>query len=178
MSKEYDSRLGYRAMEELRDHVQHRELPIAEIGFPGIRVVGEDSVENISIRLDARKLRDDKTFKASILAELRIDDHGGCELKPLIRDYVTGIGQVHDAVRNLMAKDVLSSEAFVLEMISRYKAGAPTDASLVGLYAIADEGAKLVERLPLFDDPMKRRARLMQRNSTGTEKLRFIVTSE
>ena len=179
IAEELDSRLGYRTMEELRNHAQHRELPIAEIGFPGIRVDGgaEKHVENISIRLDAVKLRDGG-FDAAILAELAVDDQGGSELKPLIREYVAGIGQIHDAVRKLMTKGVSSGETVVLEMISRYKAQVPPGTSLVGLYAISREGEKLLRRLPLFEDPMKRRARLVQRNSTGTDKLRFIVTSE
>jgi hypothetical protein len=178
-SEQYDSRLGYRVMEALRNHIQHCGLAIAFISFDG-EWPRNDSDERafrrrtLMMRVDPLRLEEDDTFKPSVIAEMKANS-AACDLKPLVRDYITGIGQVHGRVREMLAADLPAWETVVRDTIARYlkhKGAKPP-----GLMAIAYEDNVLREHVPLFEEPMKRRVWLAKRNPTGPRMLDFIVTS-
>lgn len=100
-SEAYDSLLGYRVMEALRNYSQHEALPVHN----WTTSVRQDTDQNshaihfsVNPALDIQRLENAKAFKASVLNELKALEKK-LELKPFIREYVQGIGYVHHTLR-------------------------------------------------------------------------------
>jgi hypothetical protein len=71
-NQEYDTKLGYRVLEALRNYVQHRGLPIQGLGHNLKRPDGIDGPAKRMMRLnlDVTKLKGDGKFKQSVISEL------------------------------------------------------------------------------------------------------------
>lgn len=86
----YDSCLGYRTMEALRNFVQHRGFPIHAATYHAEwdrKDKESQSIYGISVYTKTSYLREDGDFKKSVLEELE-KLSGRVNLKPFIRDYV------------------------------------------------------------------------------------------
>ncbi len=136
IAAEYDSRLGYRVMEALRNYTQHRGLPLQ--GFThGSRWVNPNSPDkeleyNVALNLVASELEADGKFKKATLAELKAIG-GTIDLKPLARDYLEGLGTIHQAFRT-MVKDKMEKDGLTLEKVrTEFIAGCTEDHPTVGL---------------------------------------------
>jgi hypothetical protein len=102
-SAEYDSRLEYRVMEALRNHVQHRDVPVHELTLPLLIDADTDPItlrHSVAPLLDARRLAADTGFKASVLRELR-ERGDTVPLTPFIREYLASLSRVHAVVRRV-----------------------------------------------------------------------------
>lgn len=113
-SKQYDSRIGYRAMEEIRNYVQHKGFPIQNM-IISYKTVGSEEKTKLShnaipmIRLST--LKEDKEIKKDILNDLKsLEIKGEIDIRLLIRDYVEGISEVHKKIRELLSEDLISWE--------------------------------------------------------------------
>ncbi len=115
MNAQYDDRFGYRAMEALRNHAQHRGLPVNAISFP---IVHEERFQPARSRfsvvpaIGVRELAQDKKFKPPILEELkqRANGNGLIALMPLLRQYSEGLGAVHREVRTQLKAPLETAE--------------------------------------------------------------------
>jgi hypothetical protein len=104
MNAQYNDRLGYRAMEALRNHAQHRGLPVNAISFP---IVREERFKPARLRFSVvpavgvRELAQDVKFKHLVLEELerRANGNGLVALMPLLRQNSEGLRAVHSEVR-------------------------------------------------------------------------------
>lgn len=165
-SEEYDSRLGYRVLETLRNYVQHRGLPVHGISTPMVWVDNtKDTRKHLRYTADPvvsiQKLLEDSKLKPSILDELRsLGD--SVPLKPLIREYLVGLGQVHSTIRAEMASDLRTWETVIEGLIDRYSAAA--EGNVLGLGIVKMDGVEWTLRVPLFRDFIDRRRELMDRN--------------
>jgi hypothetical protein len=111
-SREYDNRFGYAIMEALRNHTQHKGLPLYGLKYTSTRKFpgNEDAklrkytcVPTISLNgLRAEGALD----KAPLLSRLPADDE--LDLRPLVRDYVAGLGAAHVELRTAMSGDIES----------------------------------------------------------------------
>jgi hypothetical protein len=112
-SKEYDDRLGYRAMSLLRAHSLHYDAPVHLVEYPIKRVERQSGVAvsfTVSPHLRPSELRLNRKFKRSVLQELEaLGD--SIELKPLIRQYVEGLWTVHAQIRELVSPSIQLWEA-------------------------------------------------------------------
>jgi len=103
----YDSAIGYRSMEALRNHVQHRGLPI-DIYEPITRHSETLDGQRIARRSIAPKLDLDELskhkFNKIVLAELQSNEND--DLKTLLRGYIDALGGLHIGIRDLMAVDL------------------------------------------------------------------------
>jgi hypothetical protein len=122
-SSQYDTQLGYRAMEALRNYAQHRGFPVHSVTF-NTRVVERDSNNKTLFALtpyiDLIILEKDKKFKKTILHELR--KHGEkVDVKPLIRNYIEGIGAIHSHIRKTLSADIIQWDKEIKDVIDLYK---------------------------------------------------------
>lgn len=145
-SELYDRSFAYRILEALRNFVQHRALPVENFAFNRHRVEdGEGVLWETSIipRLSAAVLEADGGFKKSVLNELK--EHGGLvDIRPLVREYISLIFEVHQLVRELVATRV--SQA--LPVLESYLVRFPEAAFLE---AVEKDGrGKHIQRVPLF----------------------------
>ncbi len=165
-SAQYDSLLGYRVMEALRNYVQHRGLPIFDVEYWGSWEVDpseQTAVNIITPSLSVEKLREDGGFKGSVLSEL--EKHGPItDLKPLVREYMEGIGRVHQHFRDTVTADVDRWDALIMHTIERFQEVGGEN--VIGLALVHRELGKVVHSQSLSDNGIKRRTWLRSRTRT------------
>jgi hypothetical protein len=183
-SVEYDNRLGYAAMEAVRNYVQHRDLPVSGLSYKTAWVpehTREWRRHIIAASIDLDKLEADdrvtEKWKKTILPKLRAK---GDELnwKVLVREYISGIGAIHGTLRALLAPRVKAWDDRLLRTLREYQAA--TQASLaIGVEVIAtnDEG-EVVEEIEVFTGQMDRRKALERKNRNVGHWSKILVTSE
>jgi hypothetical protein len=163
---EYDGRLGYRTLEALRNYAQHRDIPVHGLSFKSERK--EDNgqtyvLHTIKVTLDLARIREDPSFKRTVLLELE-KSGTTADLKPLVRDYMTGLQSVHAAVRHSVERTELVWIRTVADARARVCSDlADPDARLYSLLRRADDGNR-VDSTPVFDDFLPRLQDLRQKN--------------
>lgn len=108
-SELYDSHLGYRVMEELRNHVQHRGLPIHATGHDSARDAKGQGRHRVSAYLVPSELRSAGKFKSAILHQLEAATTKQTDLLALARDYIECLGDIH--VRFRVLAETMTSQA-------------------------------------------------------------------
>lgn len=178
-ASEYDSTLGYRSMEALRNFAQHRGLGVHHLAQTGwrddsgsISVVRESLVPSIQ----PNRLSEEGGFKQSVLAELRTVGEV-IDIRPLMREYVAGIARVHKKLREELGSRIEHADRMVQALIERYRQ--VDEESVVGLAAVhRDSSGSLLEEVQLFEDLIKRRESLVRRNRTVPPLEKVFVTNE
>jgi hypothetical protein len=166
LSKQYDASLGYRAMEAIRNHIQHRSLVVHRMSYPSRlenpKVPGGRVRYSIVPSLDTAELEKDRDVKGSVLNELR--DRGRyVPLTPLVREYIEGLAHIHEVLREMTSADTSVWEA-ALENVQR-RAVDVFGENLDGLSVVAkDEAGRYPEIEAIFDDMGRRRQSLVRRN--------------
>jgi hypothetical protein len=165
-SSHYDSCLGYRVMEALRNFVQHRGFPIHAASYNAEwnrKDEGSQSIYGLSVYTKTIYLREDGEFKKSVLEELeRLG--GRVNIKPLIRDYVGALGDVHVDLREMTKQSVETWDRVVLETIDRFKTAFPDEGSMKGLAAVLREEGEFKQPIPVFSDLNEYRRMLQRKN--------------
>lgn len=138
LSGVYDSHLGYRAMYELRNVIQHQGLAVHGLTHHA-RWVDSDRLRQLTT-IDPYILPNElleTEFKKFIIEQLQaIGDK--VELKYLLRDYLDGLAKFHEGLRDAIKDNVNRAQAVLDEARSGYIAQcAPDQASVVGLAAVA-----------------------------------------
>lgn len=162
--KEYDDRLAYRVMEKLRNHVQHRGMPIWGISYPSSWDEPPRRLRfSVAPILDLPALREDPEFNRDIVRELE----GKGEqilLTPLVREYIEGLGVVHEALRAATTGDSSRWEQVLVDAQKRAYAHFGEEGGAVGLVALADDG-KPAKLQHIFRQMWEYRGRLTKKNS-------------
>ncbi|HEX6038439.1 hypothetical protein [Longimicrobium sp.] len=178
MNYQYDVKLGYRVMEALRNYVQHRGLPIAGVLFgvmPDKPRVGF-AAHTVTPLLNTHKLDDDGGFKQSVLNELMSAHGEQADLKPLVREYIEGITEVHRKFREIIAVDVKQWESTLMrEMAQRCTLDGGAQALAV---VHTDDAGHTVEEFHLYWAFLMRRRELEQRMPLYTPLRKPVVTSD
>lgn len=177
-AEQYDQRLGYRAMEAMRNHVQHRGLATHSVSLEGRRVDtpgGSRSIEIVTLFLDIPTLQADE-FKETVLKELAATGDK-VPLKPLVRSYVSGVLQVQIGVRKHYAPRTARSIECVEDMIRRYRE--QVEDRTIGLAAVAvDDSGAQAEAVDVSSGPAERIRHLERRNSFVGDLSDIIVSSQ
>ena len=177
MRRQYDGRLGYRVMEALRNYVQHRGLPIDSVqhllgrahGAPGY------AANIVTPFLNTRRIREDGGFKSAVLNELSAIGEK-VDLKPLVRDYIEGLEEVHRFLRNRIKDDADGWEATLGSAMERHRR--PNEA-LPSLFVVqVDDADETIEEVQVFESILTRRQKLEQRIPLYGNLSKQIVTSE
>jgi hypothetical protein len=177
-SQEYDSDFpGYRIMEAMRNYVQHRELPIRVLSKKIQRVEKESEVfmkRTITLSIDINTLSEDKKFKKQILTELQSLGQS-VEFTPLVRQYLGSIGKIHLKMRELLSADLLAWGNQIQQPLSQYQ---KTTGYFDGLRAVIIDESKVVETISVFEDVIKRRQMLENKNKYLTHYSSHFISSE
>lgn len=177
---EYDSRLGYRVLEALRNYVQHRGFPIHRVTFPSEwveRPGGSVMLYGVSPYLRLEDLRGDHKFKRSVLEEL--DASGGeHDLKELVRDYLEGLWGVQKRIRELAQPIADEWRKCLCEAVAEFKHMFPDEDSYLVITAGELDGGVAVRKIALFDEITGHLDYLIRSNLSLTNLSRRYVTSE
>jgi len=170
-SEQYKQKFGYRVMEALRNYVQHRGFPIQTIVFSHRRIDNDDNIQFLHRaipKIDITTLEEDRKFKKSILAEIKdVANKDTIDFRPLIREYVEGIGTLHEKIRDRISPDLLIWENLLDNTIAKYKSKFGENASLAGLAIIMkNENNKLEESKTIFKEFIKKRKDLENKNKS------------
>jgi hypothetical protein len=164
--KHYDSCLGYRTMDALRNFSQHRGFPIHAASYNAEwdrKDEESQSIYGLSVYTKTSYLREDGEFKKSVLEEL--EKLGGrVNLKPLIRDYVAAMGDVHAGLREMTKQSVETWDHVVKEATDRFKTAFPDENSSEGLIAVLREENEFKRPIPVFNDLSEYRRMLQRKN--------------
>jgi hypothetical protein len=167
-AEEYDSRFGYRFMEALRNHIQHRSLPVHLISFKSSWVEDEEGGDSrhrrqrTTIKINVSRLEEDEGFKKVVLGELR-KIGSQVNLKPLVREYITGLMKVHQSLREGVRLYLDEWEEDVLSLIKKYRDQTEKDGSILHAVSRNSEG-KIIKKISLFEDLILRRKELERKN--------------
>ncbi len=177
-SREYDSRLGYRVMEDLRNHIQHRSMPVHLLKRGWSR--DEDSpaaaarfsfVPYVSVS----RLADEGAFKPRVVEELRAGDDS-LDLRPIVREYVASVSRVHKEVREMTKADLSGWEKVIIQTRQRSRATYGDD--LIGLAVVRRADDQVVESTDIFEDLVTRRQQLQRKHPCNTDYRLCFVSSE
>lgn len=184
-SKEYDSSLSYRALETLRNHVQHASLPITAISFPmsAIERSSEGAPPGAPTKIRFKvvpyiaidELEDNKDFKRPVLSELKTiaNKKNDIEIIPLVRQYISCIGRIHKHLRDLCKSDLEVAET---NLIKYRNMAVKVSEGLSAIQYTEDE--LYTDHIYLTDRPLKRWRHLQDKNSHLEQASINFVTSE
>ncbi|MHC4398372.1 MAG: hypothetical protein ACYTG0_01690 [Planctomycetota bacterium] len=179
LSSRYDSSLAYRLLEALRNYVQHRGLPLAGLRRNSRRTEPGDPnaqlVLTIQFDLDTRLLIADPKFKRSVATELE-QRQSRMDVRPMIREYIGLIAQVHRELRQEIDSPFATWAAAVEDAMQQYSQGDPQLELALAAVKEGDNG-KILERNHLDREPAKRRAEMVSVYSHLASVSHQVITS-
>lgn len=164
-AEQYDSKLGYRVMEALRNYSQHRGVAVHQLAHSHWRAgagPGGPRRNALVPSLLPTRLAEDGRFKASVLEELLAKDEP-VDLRPLVREYVSGLALIHEQLRSTLEDSTEAADSLILGAIERYDREG--QAGVVGLAALKrNDKGEVVDSVALFKDVIERRKELVRRS--------------
>ncbi len=179
-SREYDARLGYRVMEAVRNYMQHRSLPIHGIRYLSNWEPAGAAGERLRFRVlpwfRPSTFNGDPAFKQATCHELEPLGEK-VTITPFVRQYVEGLGRVHERFRDLLSPIASRSDGCISELMDRAKTEFGEEANPLTLVQEDDQGS-VAEEYSLFSEPIQRRV-LLQRKNRSFEQLsaRYVASS-
>lgn len=178
-SEQYDKSVGYRIMEALRNHMQHRGEATKGISYPSQIERGEEDEPlwnfRLDLILDMESLRCDKCFKKSVLREIESLKPEQRDLILFIRQYVEGLGHVQEQLRGLIQSAVDGADEAVDEAVMDWT-NAGHDP--IGLSAVQfREHRPAEEPVYVSHHPKEKRAELVAENNSFANLSRRFVSS-
>lgn len=161
-SREYDEHFEYRFMEALRNHVQHRGIPIHLIRQDARWTsIGDGGLLEFTVDIAAQRsyLEEDEKFKKAVLDEISAD----VDLKAASRCYIESVSAINELARESIAESVKCARRTIEAARERY-AEVWAD-SLVGIAAVAVNNERQVSSVPLLLDWDDVRIELQRRNT-------------
>jgi hypothetical protein len=173
-SEQYDARFGYRVMETLRNVMQHRSMPVHALSYPS------ESIEHgLQFRavpsIDVLRLKDAEV-KPAVFAELEARGET-VALTPLVREYVEGLGNIHEALRNLAARQVALWDSVLASTQARGTEPSGGGAKRAVLAMHLDNTENVIETVQVFTDLTDYRRAFERRNSVLSHLARRYVSS-
>lgn len=179
---QYDSVFGYRVMEALRNHVQHRALPVHGMKFPMTRLTDTpESKLGFAVVPFAivSKFEDDKEFKKSVLDELQneTDKKGDVTLMPYARSYVECIAKIHIGLRDTLSEDLAAADTLFDHLHRQAELAFGRCSPALAAVSINENGT-YGGRVMLSDQPIQRRRSLEKRNKYMDSISRHVVSTD
>jgi hypothetical protein len=162
-NEQYDSVFGYRVMEELRNYVQHRGSPVQSSEFEEKgEWCGEKQVQVFTVDpfLEPKQLSKDGAFKKKVLGEMA-QRGDAVYLKPLVRQYISSIREVHRQARELV-NNYLTRQKEILE--SALKDIKCSDTAGEGIAVIIADDGSCTDIVYLSPESERQREILFKRN--------------
>lgn len=175
-SRQYDARLGYRVIYELRNYMLHKASAVHLVEFHPRKTrdaKGAMPIEHkVFVYASAAELVEDKKFKPWVAAQLEAigDRH---DLVVMARDYVAGLWDAQLEFRIALADFVSDTEAAYTEGAYLYADAAPEDElpPVVALAAVgrAPDGT-VKQKTPIVLDLMAQREHYEQKNGEAARR--------
>ena len=163
---EYDKYSSYRIMEQLRNHIQHNDLPIG-ISYPIKRIetkYKDKLLFILKIFINIDKLENDKELKKSVLDEIKALGKNN-DLHHLIKEYIESISRIQDQLRKSIRSDIEKWENVIEQAIILYKANTHYEDSMVGLsIGVKNEDGTIDGSHYIFTGLIEYRKKLEQKN--------------
>ena len=177
--KQYDKSIGYRIMEALRNHIQHRSVAVKTISYPGQVERGEEDEPlwnfRLDLTLDMESLRRDKRFKRSVLQEIEALPPPRRDPILFVRQYVEGLCHAQEQLRGIIQSAVDGADEAVDKAIGDWTRDGHDP---VGLSAVKFRGNSTVEeRVYVLNNANKKRAEMVAENSSFANLSRRFVSS-
>ncbi len=171
-NKMYDTKIGYRSMEVIRNHVQHRGYPIhaLKINQKSISMDKNSSWEYIAMPLISyEQIKKSKSIKKLILEEFNQikDDDGFIDIRPLMREYLEGLWEIHKKIREEIEEDLNIWISAIEEIYNRFRQKYNTpfyDNEFHLQIAIQKERHRLDDSFPLLLKTNNRIKKLQNKN--------------
>ncbi|MDT4969546.1 MAG: hypothetical protein QOJ64_4283 [Acidobacteriota bacterium] len=178
IADERDSNPAYRFIEALRNYAQHRSFPVHVLGHT-MRTLETNSgtfvTHTIAPRIDVAELRTDRNFDQNMLRDLENPGHY-IEIKPVLCRYIEWLGRIHTSIRGLLDERVTEWDSVIRTIQNSYK---PISDDLTGLAIVTvDDSESIGETIYVFDDYIKRRRNLVQKNRIVMNLSKHVITSE
>lgn len=160
--------------------MQHRGFPVQKVTYNSNRVEDGDNWQilfSVTPYIKTNELQEDEKFKKTVLDDLR-ELGEEFDIKPLIREYVTSIGNVHKKVREILKEDILQWEERIHNCIQQFRDETKSE-DIIGLgIAIQEDEGIYSESISIFTDFMEHRQELEQKNRLAGSLARFYVTNQ
>ncbi len=174
-SAEYESKVEYRFMEELRNHVQHRGLAVHMVKLPKQWTdCGEERLLEFSLGILSQKseLELDKGFKKQVLDEIPNE----VDLKLFTRSYIESLSNIHMEIRKLIKDSVAQSRRKIKEAFCQYQTNYNENVKLLEVLKV--DGEEIVKSESLFLERDDIRKKLEERNGSLTNLQKRIATNK
>ena len=161
---EYDSSLGYRVGEALRNFIQHRGFPISTIRYENSRLKEKNDIirSGVAIEMSVVALKVAGGFKSTVLKELEEigDTHN---LIFFLRKWVQSLGRIHRSYQEIVTGKLDEADRQFKNLI---ELAASEYDSVVGLIAarVDEPFSGYRDDYFIFDEPTKHRVKLQERN--------------
>lgn len=176
----YEQKLGYRVMEAARNFLQHRSLVIHGTSHQTKRIKENGRVVHLgAFNFNTRELREEGGFKSAVLSELEqiADKSGNVDIRPLVREYISALGEIHLDLRKMFQEDATKFDLMILDTIHRLNTTAHENHDSVYIVAYKDEN-KIESKFPLLRDFVERRHRIINNTQHVTHYATNYVSSE
>ncbi len=183
ISFQYDNSLGYRVIEALRNHVQHRGFPIHSMKFSHKWVdIDTDSqlLHRAIPEIGIQELAEDGDFKKSVLNELKEIQHNDwVDARPLIREYTECICKIHEKIREAVRPDLMEWERDLDIIIAKFQNEFGKEVPLAGLIIVsAKNDDQWIETKTIHKGAVERRQALEQKNSRFVNLHKRVASNE
>ena len=179
LTEQRRSSLGLRVLEELRNHIQHRDLPIQHLSYTMARA---GKVTNRKVRCGIRPallvaaLREDSKFDSGVLKALE-EKGGTVVVTPFVREGIEAICRAHQRFRELTAPAIETWRGILQETLDRAREAFGRD--LTGFAVVVeDDEEHCLEFEQVFDDLLQRRLVLLTKNSSLSNVSLLFVSGE
>ena len=174
--EQHASLLGYRVMEALRNHAQHRGMAVHKLSsqhwWNSSRTVARTALIPF---IRPAILREDSKFNVAVIEELEAGGES-VDLRPLVKQYVAGISIVHGSIRSMLEDQVQEADRTFQDAVARYRT---QEDETVGLAAFRrDPQGVTVERVAILEDLMSKREVLETRQRIHRNLWMHFVTNE
>ncbi len=178
---EYAAHLGYRVMEAVRNHVQHYGWPIHSVEYHS-QLMGEIAKPKflfaITPFMKTKYLEEDKEFKSTVLSELKsVEKQKGIDLRPIIRDYIEALADIHTKVRALIQEHIKESEELFIVAIRRFQKKYP-GVDPYGLELIVENNGEIITAVFILKEFVESLKTLEKKNKNLVNLSKRYVTNE
>jgi hypothetical protein len=170
--------LGCRVLDQLRNHIQHRSLPLGTISYPSSldEANGDRQFSfGISLHLLLEPLAQDRKFDRGILSELRALGEDIADVVLFVREYLQGLAHLHDAIRGALANEMAASGSIILSALGELTSNG---SEVYGKSALNTANPAAPEQIQLSDNLIARRTALTKRNHFLTDISKRYVTGK
>jgi hypothetical protein len=165
----------YQFVEALRNHIQHRALPVQLVTYSSKWEPAGTSERlrfAVSPAIDSTVLMEDSKFKKSLLDPPKTGDKL-IRLSPIIRSCMEAIWKRHERARAVIRSDLTFADQIIEAAIAEGRAALGSDLGLAAV--VLDEARRVTDSEHLDSQFIKHRRRLEQRNqSLGLFSRRFV----